>query len=740
MIDRRKLLERNSPRLAAWDPKSPLSVGNGEFAFTADITGLQTFYEAQRCQSVPLCTMSQWGWHSTPAGKNRDCWYVSEDVKKTAYESPKGTVYYASEVQNENEEVYHWLRENPHRLNLARIGFLWDGKEIAPDEVEEVEQTLHLYEGRLSSHFVVGSYVVDVETICAGSADVLGIRVCSEALCAGRLSVLLAFPYGSKDISGSDWEQEERHETQIQTWPGRKAGARSQIQSAKGKKPWNAVEENGADVELLAGFYRVLDRDSYEVVLNASEPASLTQMGKHAWRVESGTDTLELTAGFYDCAEEIFPPENFFSFSTVAADSQAHWARFWEECGMIDLHDSTDERAPELERRLVLSEYLLAIQSLGSVPPAETGLTCNSWYGKFHLEMYPWHCAGAALWNEPERLKKSLLWYKMHLPEAKKNAACNGYRGARWPKMVDANAIDSPSPIATLLIWQQPHVIWMLALVYGREWKLSDGQRTQPGEVDSSVQAREQDCAALEEFWDVIRESARFMCAFVAYNDETGCYDLPAPLIPAQEEHDPRTTKNPAYELGYWSFALETAAELADALGHDSENWREVAAHMAPLPERDGLYLACETCPETFTRFNRDHPSMTAAYGRLPGKHVEPEKMRATLKKVLECWDYSSMWGWDFAMLAMTAVRLGDPETAVEILLKDTPKNTYVASGNNYQGERKDLPLYLPGNGSLLLAAAMMTAGYQGCTCELPGFPKDGKWIVEFEKIAPFPY
>ena len=41
------------------------------------------------------------------------------------------------------------------------------------------------------------------------------------------------------------------------------------------------------------------------------------------------------------------------------------------------------------------------------------------------------------------------------------------------------------------------------------------------------------------------------------------------------------------------------------------------------------------------------------------------------------------------------------------------------------------------GNGSLLLAVALMTAGYPG-SGELPGFPKDGTWAVEFEGIQPF--
>ena len=86
----------------------------------------------------------------------------------------------------------------------------------------------------------------------------------------------------------------------------------------------------------------------------------------------------------------------------------------------------------------------------------------------------------------------------------------------------------------------------------------------------------------------------------------------------------------------------------------------------------------------------------------------------------------------------MTATLLGRPDVAVDILLKETEKNCYVLSGNNRQMTRKDLPLYLPGNGSLLLAVAMMAAGYKGCDRNTPGFPDDGNWTVEFENIRPF--
>lgn len=62
-IDRHALVSRNSPHIVAADSLGSLSVGNGEFAFTADITGLQTFPDFYR-NGVPLGTQSQWGWHS----------------------------------------------------------------------------------------------------------------------------------------------------------------------------------------------------------------------------------------------------------------------------------------------------------------------------------------------------------------------------------------------------------------------------------------------------------------------------------------------------------------------------------------------------------------------------------------------------------------------------------------------------------------------------------------------------
>jgi len=105
---------------------------------------------------------------------------------------------------------------------------------------------------------------------------------------------------------------------------------------------------------------------------------------------------------------------------------------------------------------------------------------------------------------------------------------------------------------------------------------------------------------------------------------------------------------------------------------------------------------------------------------------------------VLAHWPRGDTWGWDYPMMAMTAARLGRPDQAIEALFIDTPKNRYLANGHNFQ-QLPELPLYLPGNGGLLFAVAMMAAGWHGAPqSHAPGFPTpDQGWTVRWEGLHP---
>jgi hypothetical protein len=258
--------------------------------------------------------------------------------------------------------------------------------------------------------------------------------------------------------------------------------------------------------------------------------------------------------------------------------------------------------------------------------------------------------------------------------------------------------------VGELLIWQQPHPISLLEFCH----------QTQPSR------------ARLKRYAKVVFETAEWMADFAVERD--GRYVLGPPLIPAQENHPPRETWNPTYELEYWREALEVAQQWRLRLGMGrSAKWDAVRRNLSPLPVRDGVYLAHENCPQTFTERNRDHPSMLAAYGVCRGERVDRETMRRTLRRVLREWRWEDTWGWDFPMVAMTAAKLGEPETAIDALFIESPKNTWRANGHNYQ--RPNLPLYLPGNGALLIAVAMMAAAWNG-------FPSKS-WQVRHEGFRP---
>lgn len=685
-IDRFSLVNRNNISIKKPDILSSLSVGNGNFAFTTDITGLQTF-EQEYKNGIPLGTQSQWGWHSFPNPNN----YKFEETL-FPYNFRGKTELYSIQPKEKGRQydAVSWYRANPHRLHLGIVGFEIknsNGNLITLSEIKNPFQKLNLWKGEILSNFYVENSKVEVQTVCDPDNDGIATSFKSRLASTRNIGVKFHFPYATGIFADDacDWNSNEKHKTTV-------------------------VKKTNQSVILK----RTIDETEYFITISWIGKADFIEKETNYFVLQPSNESFSFTCNFTQQNDGL----KTTTFTDVQNRSVNHWKKFWKRGGVIDFSQCKDNRAKELERRVILSQYLMAIQCAGNVPPQESGLTYNTWYGKFHLEMHWWHAVHFALWGRSDLMEKSLEWYTKAYPIAKSIAERQNFKGVRWMKMTDPSAIEAPSSVGSFLIWQQPHFIYMADLAY----------RSNPS------------TEVINKYKDLVFATADFMASFADYDAEKDRYVLKG-VIPAQETLRASETTNPPFELSYWHYALQVAQKWREKAGlSPNMEWQQVIDKLSRLASKDGLYLAAETAPETYqdVRFTSDHMAVLGAFGVLPKCNLfDAEIMKNTFNWIWENWNWDKTWGWDFPMTAMSAARLGMPEKAVDALLIDKKTNTYLANGHNYQDDR--LRLYLPGNGGLLTAVSMMCTGWDGCKEKNPGFPNNGNWDVKWEGLQRMP-
>ena len=736
-IDRQAVVTRNNPVITEASPLASLTVGNGHFATTVDVTGLQSFpfdYEA----GVPLTAMSDWGWHKfentaglTPedSEKSFDLGHGHPEVYAVEYKASKGDAA-------RNVAATEYFRVNPHRLNLGVIGLELTNEAHTPlqlKDLTDIRQELQLYDGKIESHSVVDGSPVDVTTAALQDRDAVIYRIKSPLLKDGRARVAIRFPYptGKHADAAADWTKPERHTSRIIAANNEQLG----------------IGPNAVVIE-----HRI-DSTVYYLHLHWEGIASIDECGPHHFTLSTHDDVLALKAEYSSLCSggaAAPTPETFVFDQELRAVIRA-WNRWWQQGAIVDFSQCTDPRAKELERRVVLSQYLTQVNCANALPPQETGLTYNSWFGRPHLEMAWWHLVDFALWNRPQTVATILDWYNtVAYPEAQKIAQRQGFKGIRWMKMTDPWAGEAPSNTGSFLIWQQPHYIYMAEELY----------RANPTDE------------TLKKYAKQVEETATFMADFVT----------PQTTQRSQKSHKPQTTYsligatamqesmskdfsyNHPFELAYWQYGLNVANQWRERQGLPRmAKWDDIVRHLSPLPQtKEGIYtaglpkgkteglksfdpfdaVAAGAAPvlatETFEeKCRNDHPAVLGPFGMLPpfSAGCDSVAARNTLNWVMQHWNWQTTWGWDYGMTAMAAARLGQPETALQALLIDTQKNTYLKNGHNFQTADR-LRIYLPGNGAMLTAIAMMCAGWDGChNPHNPGFPQDGTWNVRWEGL-----
>ncbi|HEX7904121.1 MAG TPA: hypothetical protein VF487_09600 [Chitinophagaceae bacterium] len=686
-INRKAVVQRHTVLIDRIDSLASLSVGNGNFAFTADATGMQSFPEAY-AKGVPLGTQSVWGWHSFPNTENLK---VEEAQKIYDLEGRKISYTVQPKEPERAKKAVEYFRVNQHRLQLGNIGLEIkknNGSLVTVADIKDIHQQLDMWTGIITSSFSVEGIPVKVTTIAHQQWDAVSFSIESPLLTDKRIQVRIRFPYPNgqwKDV-GNNWLNNEMHHSTII----------SQYTSQ-------------------AIIKRTLDTTNYYTSLNWTS-GTIKKKSDHYFLLEpSGKkDLFEFTCSFSERKPVTIVPD----FLKTKSSSIAGWQKFWLSGGAVDFSQVKDKRAFEIERRTILSQYLTKIQCSSDYPPQETGLTYNSWYGKPHLEMHWWHAVHYAQWGRIDLMERSLNWYFKVADKAFALAKRQGFDGLRWQKMTDNDGNESPSSVGAFLIWQQPHFIYMAELLY----------RSKPTSQ------------TLNKYKDLLFATADFMASFPSYNAQTKKYNLGKGLIPAQECFDAVKTFNPTYELAYWSWALNVAQQWKTRLGLAREKkWDEIINNLAPLPQANAVYLATESTPDCYSDTSKylvDHPAVLGAYSSLPAANgLDTVIMKNTFDLVWKIWKWDDTWGWDFPLVAMTAARLHMPEKAVEALLMPIRTNTYLKNGHNFQDER--LTIYLPGNGGVLNAVALMCTGTDADKERNIGFPKS--WKVKWEGLIKMP-
>jgi hypothetical protein len=338
------------------------------------------------------------------------------------------------------------------------------GHALVPGDITGLNRTLDLWSGVQTSHYRIAGQEVNVETCVHPTLDLVAVRIESPLVANGELKVALDFAYPSLENSAwvGDFTRTTGHAT-IATCQGerridftrrvdavtyhaalaaghvcsiRAPGPASSVKKLVIKRAEYGADDKWADVTAMVAAAVKNDRIAQLVNFQVMSTDPAPGMAKRM-KVTYTLDGLEGKAEVPDnqtlcipaeinnaytvlahgtkvmafvCAFSATPlPSRLPSCTETKAVCGARWKKHWSTGGAIDLSASKDARWQELERRIVLSQYLMAVMSAGSWPSSENGLLgIDAWRGQFHMEMVWWHLAHYALWDRWDQADKAI--------------------------------------------------------------------------------------------------------------------------------------------------------------------------------------------------------------------------------------------------------------------------------------------------------------------------------------------
>ena len=693
-INRKEVVNRHNIRWG-WEERGQIPMGNGEFCFTVDGTGLQTFGGN---------TMSHWGWHSFPLPEG----VTSDQIPATGsfIQVKKGERYIGKDtIPKGKEALGNWMYSNPHITNLGRLRFVrHDGEALTVEDItSNGNRNIDLWTGTHSTRFVVsGDWInkgvwvnpaemggsgqdVTVTTFVNPDTDQISVRVESDLIAKGVIKVELAFPYPTVNNE--------------ETWVGDFKRTKNNATTLK------KISNSRTD------FTREVDDFTYYVALSHTEGSKITPStfnGGPVWYLEgNGISKLEFSTTYSPRPVSSDIPD----FESTKKASASHWENFWMSGAAIDLSESKDPRWFELERRIVLSQWVTAVQAAGSWPSSESGLmNIDPWRGQFHYEIIFFHQAHFGLWNRWELTDDAVQSYQRFIPTARARAKQFGFKGLEWPKSASPSGRSAPWEGNQALLWKQPQPLHFAEI----EYKLRPTRQT------------------LEKWAEVVNGTVEYMVDFLTLDKKTGTYHIELNMGRGEWGS---STDNPQV-LAFWHWGIEQGQVWRERMGLKREaNWDKVLSKLATFTVRDGIYVDSQGRPLRLSFILGLMPPSTAitleTASRTQAKADELRRQRIGAP----FGGGGGGAGWGAGMNAVGLAKLGDASGAVESLLGG------LGTAYGINGINRGLGgAYLPTNGALLYAIAVMAGGWEGAPDRnAPGFPDDGSWVVKSEGFITAP-
>ncbi|KAK1917479.1 hypothetical protein P3342_000192 [Pyrenophora teres f. teres] len=676
---------------------TPLQVGNGNFAYNVDTTGMQTY--------LPFNTLSSWAWHNDPIPENGE---LPSDYKGVMRETYERQVHY--DIPDPKlKQATQWLISNPNRVNLGRIGLIYEGNKLNESMFTEPKQELDLWNGTITSTFKINGKDVKVVTQGDFESDAAAFTVTSELVRSGDLQVGLNFPY--PPIHSTRY----KYEVFVGTYDFPLNHTTTLVEDRNDRTSTHIVH----NMQELQYFANLRWPTETPLKLNRNEPPNSTAIMAHQYTLSTVSECSSMTFTAHFSPERHVP---HFPAEVMNTNIQA-WNEYWEDGGFVDLTASSNPNATELQRRIIQSQYHIRVNSASKgQSPQESGLMNNGWYGKFHMEMVIWHNAHWATWGKQTYFDNIFPeLYETLLPSSIARAQYMGWEGARWPKMTDPKTgVSSPGDVNAQLIWQQPNPFYLANLAFV-------GNPTRE---------------TLKKWDKVLTATADYMASYPSLNTRTSKYDLGPPTYGVTENTPPNSTRNLAYELAYWRYGLDAAAEWKRRLNQSvPRKWSHVAQNLALPPQTDdGLYTVYEGLNSSWwndSKLTSDPRSLIMMQGILPPTPaVDASIALGTANKVWEVWSDEKIRGWGRPVLAINSARIGNPERAIYHLTAFDSWKFDDAGFAIRGGDGGTPPPFLPGNAGFLFAVAYCVVGWQGSgENEMPGFPRDGSWVVRQEGL-----